>query len=172
MSITDTLLLATHLNQPPIVPATAGWDARINDYLEYLRFDTFKGLLARTCNLAPITTSAGSVILTVPAGYSAYVTDIIVKRRGTTPITSTFTIGTEATTPDNWNNAPVSFASLTSDAFPLMVRPYVSGEVLGNAPKVLPIIDGDGATPTLKIQRTGGSSVALDFFVFGTVWRN
>lgn len=178
MPVSD-ITLQSILNAPTISPGSGGWDGRIEAEFAELRGRMRGGLLGRISNVNPPLSATGDIVLQAPAGYSAFVTHMLIfatENMGTAPVWRFYVGEGVYTSAESWNDA-VSLSAIDTggpEADPLYVLPRPAGsDPFSTAEVKVPIIDGDSASPNMRVDRTtGDSSVNGRIFFFGHVWLN
>ena len=157
----------------PVNPGIGGWDTLINQFMADRRGRHGMGLLGRYVNLLPDNSGSGTIIVTVPAGWQAFALCVLVTRAAGLPDgTYHFFVGSDLRA---WNTAPANFAGLDDIEDALLVWPNPGASAfIGATPADIPFINGDHDPQrnTFRVRRIAGTSIALNFFVYGMAWQS
>lgn len=167
MAIAD-LTLASILAPTTIAPGLAGWDGILDQRLMDGLTERRSGLLARIQNLVVTSAaSSGTILMTVPPGYQAFVENVMLFWSGTNPAsghTLTFGTGAPASNPVDWHSGFLTTGLVTGK--------YLRLETNIAATTPLTVLDGDvtNAKDFKARSSTAGNNPMIDYWIFGTVW--
>ena len=157
----------------PVNPGIGGWDTLINQFMADRRGRHGMGLLGRILNLQADNDANGSILVTLPAGWQAFVLCVLVSRISVNPGVSEYEFKIGSLNRE-WNN-DVDFTSLGSGNKEFLLvwpNPNQNAFVSPIAADV-PFVKGDNAPDdsTFKVRRASGTIVPLNYFVYGIAWQ-
>jgi len=152
----ETFTFTEWVNGPNMTTNTSGWDAIANQQHKSLHRALLWGetLLARVTDVALSGTSE-RVVMTVPTGYSVWVSKIILQGSSTASGTLTFSAGEAATgAADDWDNSMAVDLTVGTAATSLVV--------IEHADTAVDTLPRYTAAQTFGVKRVSGSSPTYD----------